>query len=306
MTVLEGQGAPGDIVLAAGEIEMARARVGDSFIAYIACTQENDTQIRHIRELNDLFLNHHIRMRVYDSELDSYQQITLIERAHVDGAKAMIVCPLNFELLEEPLRAAQAAGIPLVFTTSAPDGYGVAVDVDSYELGRMAGQLAGQLVRDEHDGDARVILLGQSDVYAQRLRLVGMLDGLRELAPNARVLGEFGGGTRDNGYAEVERLLEQRQQFEVVLAVNDATAYGAIKALEDADYEPGSVDVISMGGEALARDWVADGRFLRATIDVNREISSQTVFNAAIKMLAGGTLPQTVVIPPGEIITQTG
>ena len=47
---------------------------------------------------------------------DDYKQLTLIEQARLEGAKAIILCPLNPNVLSDSLTSVQSAEIPLVLT----------------------------------------------------------------------------------------------------------------------------------------------------------------------------------------------
>jgi ABC-type sugar transport system substrate-binding protein len=132
-----------------------------------------------------------------------------------------------------------------------------------------------------------------------------MRDGLLELAPDATIVGSFfGGATRDTGYETVRSLLEQGVEFDVILALSDATAFGAIQALEEAGVPPEDVLIFSVNGEPLALQHIRDGHFLRATVELGREAASQMAIDAAIKMLGDGHLPQVLRAPEGIVINR--
>ena len=86
--------------------------------------------------------------------------------------------------------------------------------------------------------------------------------------------------------------------------MTDAGAYGAIDAMQEAGFDPNSVIVVSANGEAYAQELIRDGTFLRGTVAINREQSSQLAVDATIKMLAGAEVPEFLSYPPGDVLTR--
>lgn len=291
-----------------GESEIGRAQdaLGDNgFIAYITCTQTTDYHAKQARELQEFAASYSLDYHVYDSNEDEYQQLTLIERARTDGAKGIVLCPLNAELLVDTLNAVQRARIPLVLFTSAMPGYGgVKVAGDDYEVGIMAGRTGGQIIVNEMNGQARVVILDYPDLPYLVRRADGLRDGLLQMAPRATVIGNYQGGTRENGFANIAALLTDGERFDMILSINDAGALGAVEALEDAGVSPDEVAIVSVDAEARAIEFIRSGFYFRASETVDRLAFSEAAINTMVRLLAGATLPETILVPPGEMITR--
>jgi serine/threonine protein kinase/DNA-binding LacI/PurR family transcriptional regulator len=306
-TVLDGEvGTADDAVPSSEEIDRARAYLGaNGFIAYLACNQTSEYHATQAREMGDLARQYGLAYQVYDSDTDAYRQITLLERARTDGASVLIICPLDAQLLDPSLVSAQNAGIPMVFMHSDIPSYGgVLLAGDDYLMGMEAGRAGGAMVRDALGGQADVIVLDYPDLPAIVLRANGLIDGLLEIAPDANVIGRYLGGTRENGYASVQSLIEGGVDFNLILSINDAGSYGAVTALEEAGIPPASVYISSVDAEVLARQYIDQDYYIRASVDVGRELFSQTAINASVKLLAGSTLPETFLVPPGGAVTK--
>lgn len=308
-TVFPGQRAPADsITITNDEVALAAQHLGDEgFIAYIACNQRTAFFAAHAREMNDLARQRNLDFRVYDSDNDAYQQIVQIERARTDGAGALIVCVLDPDLLSETLAAVQEAGIPLVLNNvSGPPSYGgVVVAVDNYQLGLEPGRLAGKIVAEEMGGEADVVILDYPSLPIIVERADGMEAGLLEYAPNAHIVGRFLGGTAENGATSIHNLIVQGVAFNVILSINDAGTYGAISALEAAQIPPDAVIIVSVDAESMARQLIRNGHYLRGSVEVTgMESGARPSIYAAIKLLAGGSLAETLLVPPGKVITR--
>ncbi len=288
------------------EIGKAQARLdGSGFIAYIACNQTSQFHSAQAREISDFASRYNLRTRVYDSNNNKATEISQIERARTDGAVGLVVCPLDVETLSDTLHSVQQAGMPLVMMSSEAEAFGgVLIAGDDYLMGQEAGRAAGEIIRHEMGGQADVIILDYPDLKYIVSRADGMEAGVLETAPDAHIVGRYLGGTADNGQESVSRLIADGVHFDVILSINDAGSYGAIAAMEAAGFDPGSVVISSVDAESVARDYIREGHFMRASINVSRELFSQTAVNVMIKLLAGSTVPEIYLVPPGEVVTR--
>jgi serine/threonine protein kinase/DNA-binding LacI/PurR family transcriptional regulator len=290
----------------AAEIQTAQKVLGrEGFIALVACNQSSEYHSALAREMGDFARQYGVALRVYDSNNDNYQQLTLIEKARTEGARALIICPLNAPLLDTTLKSVQKADMPLVLLSSDMPSYGgVLLEGDDFSMGLAPGRFAGQIIRDEVGGKANVIILDYPDLPYLVQRANGLEEGLRELAPQAKVIGRYKGATRDFGKASVSKLIADGVKFNVILSINDAGSFGAIDALEAAGITPDQVFIASVDAEALARQYIQQGRYIRGSLETGRTQVSQAAVNVAIKLLAGANVPERYLIPPGEIVTK--
>jgi ABC-type sugar transport system substrate-binding protein len=299
------EGAASDVVPTAAQIATAKRALGDGFIAYVTCNQTSEYHATQAREMGDLARQAGLSYRVYDSDTDEYQQLTQIERARTDGAKAIILCPLNAQLLDGSLKSIQDAGIPLVLLSSDIPGYGgVQLVGDEFLMGKKPGELAGQIIRDEMGGQANVIILDYPELPHIVTRANGLEEGVLEFAPEAQIIGRYLGATREFAEASVNKLIDEGIEFDVILSINDAGSFGAIAALEKAGIASDSVIITSVDAEVQAREYIRDGRFIRGSVDPGRAVASKTAIDIVIQLLAGATVPEQIFTPPGDMITR--
>ena len=171
-------------------------------------------------------------------------------------------------------------------------------------LGKEPGLFAGQLVTEELGGHARVIILDFPDLEDIVIRANGLEDGLLEAAPDAEIVGRYTGATRELGAESVRALLDDGVDFDVILSINDAGAYGAIDALEEAGYSGDEVIIVSVDAEDLARQFIEDQHFMRGSIAVGRTESAAGAVDAMVKLLAGSPVPMDILTEPGALVTQ--
>jgi ABC-type sugar transport system substrate-binding protein len=305
-TIIAGAvGAAAEADPTPAEIALAHQAVGDGFIANIACTQDSEYHATQAREMHDYAERYGLDFRVYDSAADPYLQVTQIERARTDGARLLIVCPLDISLLHTSLTAAHEAGIPLVFLAGSIPSYGgVLLAGDDYQMGLRAGRAGGELINALFEGQGRILILDYPEMALIVERTAGLRDGALETAPGSEIVGQRLGGTRDNGYESVRAALQAGLDFNCILSINDAGSFGAVRALEEDGIPPDSVVISSVDAEALALEYIRQDHYVRASVSVGRQQFSEAAIDAAVKLLAGATLPETLTVPPGEVITR--
>lgn len=305
LVIEDTTGTPREIVPTEADIEIARARLGDGFIAHIACNLTSEYHAASAREMGDLAAQYGLPFRLYDSDNDRYSQVTLIERARADGAKGLIVCPLDIDLLATTLTSVQNANMPLVLIQSGIPNYGgVLMGGDDHLLGVEAGRAGATVIRNEWEGNARAIILDYPSMPVLVTRANGIEQGILEIAPNVEIVGRYLGATRENGYSSVQTLIESGIEFNAIFSINDAGSFGAIQALEEADIDPTSVLIASIDAEALAQQYIGNSHYMRTSVAVSRSVSSEANLNALIRLLSGGTISELILIPPGQAVTK--
>lgn len=306
MNVATGaRGVMEDVMPSPAQIETARATLGEEhFVAYIACTLENEFQVKRAEIMNERLSEYGIAFRVYDSRLDRYRQLALIERARVEGAKALVLCLLDSRSVDASLAAAEKDGIPLVYLSPQEPRYGgVSVDDDNVGLGREAGAYAAAYINDALGGAARVLLLEYPGLATSGLRVQGIEEALLEAAPDAEIVERGEAMTVAAGQAAVGDALTRGIDFDVIVAVNDAAALGAVRALELAGVSPDSVAIVSINGEENTRRLVNEHHYLIGTVQTNAVRSSQMAVDAIVRLLGGGEVPEYVVNGAGPVFT---
>lgn len=286
------------------EIAAAREALGDNgFIGLMVCNLASEYHSKQARELTDFANAYGIQTQVFDAESDAYRQLTLFEAARANGAKGFVACPLSVEVLDETWRALQSASVPLVFP-EVPESYGgVIMFTKNYDMGFIPGAYAGEIIRDRFGGQARVVVLDLPDNEPVEVRAQGLIDGLLSIAPDAEIVARVRGATREWGRESIEELLAEGVEFNFIISINDAGSFGAIEALEEAGVPYDEVLITSVDAEQLARQYIRDGKYMIASLELGRRDFAQGAIDVIVKMLAGSEVPQYVELPPGQMIT---
>lgn len=305
--VLVGEEAPlASLLPTTSDVAIARQSMGpDGFIALIPCNTSSEYHAALTRELASFARERGLVTRVYDPDSDAYTQLTMLERAIADGVRGIILCPLDLELIAPTMEEVKRAKIPFVSQASNMGKYGgVQILSDNRLLGRKPGEYIGQVVRDELDGEAQVVVMGFEDLPDLVARADGMVEALLEYAPDAEIVAQVRGATPDWGRESIEALLSEGKTFNVILSINDAGAFGALQALEAADIPYDDVIIGSVDAEILAQRYIREGKYFRGSVEAGRTVYASAAIDVMIKLLAGHSVPEFVFIPPGELVTR--
>jgi ABC-type sugar transport system substrate-binding protein len=302
--VLVGEtGTSEDVMPRLEALRNARFNLGTTgTIAYIACNRSSEYHATRARELRDLAEEYDIDLRVYDSDSDDSREVANIQAALSDDARAMIVCLLNPDTALDGLQQAYDEGTYLIMDNTELQGQieGVFVYTSNYDMGYAVGRAAGAYAA-ANVSDPRAIILDFPDLETIVQRADGLEAGFLAEAPDAQVLGRYLGATQDNGAASIEELLEDDTNFNMILSINDAGAYGAIDELERARIDPEAVHIFSVDAEQIARNYIDDGYYMRGSLTIGREAGSVAMLNAAVSLLGGEDIPQNIQAEPGTL-----
>lgn len=276
----------------------------NGFVAIVPCNTSSEYHAGLTRELTTFARQVNLPTRVYDPDSDPYKQLTALERAITEGAVGVIICPLDMALLDATLKATKDAGIPLVSTASTMGQYnGVGILTDNYLLGLKPGQYAGQWIRDNLNGEAKVLVLAYDDLPDLVTRAKGLVDGMMEFAPDAEIVARETGAVVEFGEAAIKKLLDADIEFNIILSINDAGAYGAVNELTKSGITPDQVHIFSVDAEVLARQYIEDGNYFLASVDAGRSVYAEAAVATMRLLLAGEPLPEILTIEPGDLIT---
>ncbi|HEC21732.1 MAG TPA: sugar ABC transporter substrate-binding protein [Chloroflexi bacterium] len=306
--ITEGLGTAEDLVPTEEEVQTALARLeaDDSFIGIIACTYSTDYHSTVAESAQEYAESLGFRVETFDSEVDVEKQISAIENFVSSGADVIVICLFDPPSVQSALQEAADAGVYIVQYAGrqAAEFGGVTISIEDEDLGRTAGQYAGQLINEELGGEANVAILDFPDVPNVVIRADAIREALLEEAPDADIVGNYLGGTTEFGLQSMETALQEHPDINVVVSINDAGAYGALQALEAAGHTAEDTIVVGIDAEPQALEYIRAGTMYRATVDTAPAETGRMAINAAIKLLAGSTLPQNVRVPVNLITAE--
>lgn len=241
-----------------------------------------------------------VELIAVDSKEDVATQLGQVENFVAQGVDAIIIIPANTDAADPMTKAAQDAGIPLVYVNRIPSNLpeGVAyVGSDSIQ----AGIMQAEWLAEKLGGKGNVVIMnGDLAQEAAQKRTEGEKQVFATF-PDIQIIKEdTASWDRAQGLALMENWLSTGDQIDAVAANNDEMAIGALQAIEAA----GLLGQILVGGVDASPDALAEmdkGR-LNVTVFQNAKGQGEGGIQAAIALARGEKIEQITWIP-FELVT---
>ena len=190
---------------------------------------------------------------------------------------------------------AEAMAIPNMVTCVA---------IDNYQAGMALGRWAGEYANTHWNGKVKVLNLTYH-LSNTKQRSSGFIAGMREVTSSAKEVLSLNAYSRyDTAYQLTRDALSVDPEINLIFAINDVNAAGAISACKDMNIHPDQLIVVSFGLDGtVARDAVANGGYYKAGLAMFPELVGPACVEAAIAAFNNQALP-CQFITPYAIITQ--
>ena len=196
------------------------------------------------------------------------------------------------------LDRAEKRAIPIIAESIGLNGMKTVVSVENYQAGRALGCWAGQYAQQYFAGQAYALDLTYH-LNNTQARSQGFTAGLKEVLPTAQTVLSI---NAQSGWQTARQLtadaLNVYPHINIIFAINDATAWGAIQACQDLGVNPDSLLVLTFGleGDTLKNDLTA-GRYCKAGLAMFPEIVGPVCIEAAINAYHHTPMARHLVTP---------
>lgn len=293
------------LLLAAGTVQVtrqdwsARQNEGRRKFGAVYMTLNNPFYVIVDEEIRTSVENHGDVLISRDPALSVERQKAEIRELIEMGCQVLFVNPVDWHELAPVLEIARQAGVPVIaIDTNVDDDSLVASTVvsDNY----MAGvQCARHLISLVPGG--QVALLKHDQARSSVDRIKGFRDTLAAY-PDFHVVAEAEcQGQLELAMPAMAGMLREHPDINIVMALNDPAAMGALAALQQAG-RLDSVLVYGVDGAQEARDMIAQGHMAATAVQAPRRMGQMAV-EQAYRILAGEQ-PEPLLQLPTKLLTR--
>jgi DeoR/GlpR family transcriptional regulator of sugar metabolism len=196
--------------------------------------------------------------------------------------------------------------IPIIAESSAMPNMRTVVALDNYQAGFDLGRRAGEYLRQ--NGFEKANLLDLTFHLANtQARSRGFIDGLEESLPESEVVLSINARSRAATAEQITRdALAVHPQINLIFAINDSTARGAISACQGLRVEPRKMAVVTFGLEGdTMREALVQDSYLKIGLAMFPEIVALACIDAATGAFLGRPLPDQYLTPHVVLTAQT-
>ena len=229
-----------------------------------------------------------------DSAMNAEVQAEQVEGFINEKVDCILINAVDWKAIGSSLKKAKKAGIPviavdtLVYDQSLVDGIVVS---DNYEAG---AQCAKDLMKRKKKG--KILFLVQSENKSAIDRIKGFKETLEKAGWNYENIGDIEcKGQLEVSQPLVENVLTKTKDIDVVVALNDPSAMGAMAAL-DAEHMLSDVLVYGADGFPEAKTMIYKNR-MTATAAQSPRITGKKTVEMLYKILAGKPVESQYIVP---------
>lgn len=237
-----------------------------------------------------------------NDEMDLQKQISQLNSYLTSDVDAVVSFPVDPASLESSAKQYQDEGKYWVTYGGDMENQDATLQFSFYDSGYQLGQNAAEWALENVGPEAEVIVLNETERQIGIERTQGLLDGLKETAPDLQIVAEQQAVTPEEGLSATTALLAQHPDANVVVTTVGDAAQGAYQALaasgraeDDPETYVGGLDPNLFGLQKMQ-----EGNFFRAATYFSLEELVQNVIDIPVALGEGETdasvdLPVTVV-----------
>ena len=239
-----------------------------------------------------------IEIDVVDANLSVENQIEQA-RDMVGRVDALILTPAATSGLEEILKIAAAADVPVAIEANPVEGMSTMVAICDYDAGYDLGTWVGRNVKREGGLPLRILDVGLPGLRPCLLRSEGFVEGVRSIQPDAVVVASIDGqATPPIAKRIAHETLSEKGDVDVIFAMDDETAQGAFQGYLAAGFDPATVTVAGFGlsGDP-EKDWLMRRESLKVSQAMFPEYVGLRCIDSVVALYDGQSVPLRDVIP---------
>ncbi len=235
---------------------------------------------------------------VRDPGQDQERQNQEIEDMLNKGIELLIVNPVDYVGVTPALEKAREKGVPVILIDSKvddPELVTCTITSNNYGAGLLdARHLISQTK------NARIVLLSNSDSFSSWDRLSGFCQTLTKSGNDYRILElRDCGGELNRAMRAMVQLLETFPRIDVVMAVNEQAALGAMAALEEKGVLSSTL-VYSVDGSPEAKALISEGMMTATSAQSPLRIGRMAA-EVVYEILEGKPYLTNIVVPVNQI-----
>lgn len=169
-----------------------------------------------------------------DCKSNPTTQIQQVENFVSSGVDIIVIQPSEAKSLETALGQARAAGVKVFCWDEDIENSDINWLIDNYALGKIIGEQTAKWINDKFKGECEVAVLDYPQLEILVKRGNGIVDGIKENAPKAKIVANSSAINPTEGQSKTETILQANPNIKVIACIGGGGAVGANEAVKTA------------------------------------------------------------------------
>lgn len=229
---------------------------------------------------------------VRNPELDIDKQNEQIEEFVAKKVDGIFVNPIDSSKLTS-LQSAREAGIPIIAIDASVDNTDLIdclIESDNYDAGVLCAQNMMQRMQS-----ANIVLLKHSTVESAASRIQGFVDTIKDYPQYKIIDSAECEGQLERAMPAMESILKTHGKIDVIMALNDPAALGALAAIESLNRT--NILVYGVDGTPDLKSFIKQSPFIAGTAAQFPLKFGKLAAKNMYKILERKDIPKTIEVP---------
>ncbi len=286
-------------------VVFAGGAAGEDKITVATITYTSEIEWFYILEQNYKNVADELGMELMqlDPNADPQTQVDMIEQMTQRGVDAILVSPVDPQVIKAAVEEAMAKGIFVLIQgqeretvpwSTANFGY------NEKQMGTLTGEIAAAGVKAKYPDakEIKLAVLGDPGWASSDVRMGGAKEALMKNLPGVKVdvvVDFVMGATIETSTNVIESALQQHPDLRVVVGINDDAAIGAVGAMQSQGISIDKACIAGAGNNKGTWPYIDRGEIL-GSVDLNHRGTAEVALNAVAKLVKGEEVPGMMYI----------
>lgn len=233
-----------------------------------------------------------------DAQADPAKQIDSLENFIQGGFDAIIVHCFNADSATSTLQKAKDKGIKIIAYDTNVDIADCYFGLDNYEVGKQIARNASKFIEEKFpDGKCEVGVANYPLNQVCLDRAEGIVDGMAEYAPNAKIVAQAQAGYVDEGIVVGENFMQAHPNMKIVVGIDDAGLLGIYESVVAAGKTADDFGMFGIDALPEALKLISENTIFRSTIHLDLNTIGEKMVQAAYDLHNGKEVEKVVYFP---------
>ena len=240
-----------------------------------------------------------VQITLSDCKADPAKQIDSLENFINGGYDVIIVHCFDAESASSTIKKAKEQGIKVIAYDTYLEEADCYFGLDNYEVGKQIARNAADFIDATfEDGVCEIGVCNYPLNQVCLDRAEGIVDGLKEYAPNAEIVAEAQAGYTDEGIEVGENFMQAHPNMKVIVGIDDAGLLGVYEAIKGVGKQ-NDEDMGMFGIDALeeALKLISENTVFRSTIYLDLNTVGEKMVQSACDLMAGNEVERETYFP---------
>jgi len=224
-----------------------------------------------------------------DCGSNASKQIEQIENFVSSGVDAIIIQPAEANAIDTALKQAIDAGVKVFCWDEDIQNADISWLIDNYELGKQIGSEAAKWINEKNGGSCEVAVLNYPQLEILVERGNGIVDAIKEEAPNATIVAESSAINATEGMDATETILQAHPDVKVIACIGGGGAIGANEAVKSSGKLADDFGIFAADctQEEMAAMYKNEANRASVMITGGGKEIAEEIFNLTVKLING-------------------